>query len=212
MLYQVDYVDVNEPTNADLAFSLYPRVQTNPRMGNVAEPDTRHFFGRDVYTHVTYAEVEKKENTDKDFIERGTTDMAVGDSLMASNAIIILEEFDRNVDLAENELQEGDLAVAAKLSITDVLGKVDYAYPLMVIRGRQLLTKEALNEKLGLKFVFKNLNPETGKAEIQLFESKENKREFIVMKALVFPGINILWAGCIVMAIGIGMAVYRRLK
>ena len=212
VLYQVDYVDVNEPTNADLAFTLYPRVQTNPRMGNVAEPDTRHFFGRDVYTHVTYAEVEKKETSDEDFIERGTTDMAVGDSLMASNAIIILEEFDRNVDLAENELQEGDLAVAAKLSITDVLGKVDYAHPLMVIRGRQLLTKEALNEKLGLKFVFKNLNPETGKAEIQLFESKENKREFIVMKALVFPGINILWAGCIVMAIGIGMAVYRRLK
>jgi cytochrome c biogenesis factor len=32
------------------------------------------------------------------------------------------------------------------------------------------------------------------------------------MKAIIFPGINILWTGCILMAIGTAMAVYQRIR
>ena len=212
VLYQVDYMDVNDPSNAEKSFTLYPLVQTNPRMGNVAEPDTRHFFGRDVYTHVTYAEVEKKDTPEEGFISRGTEEVAIGDTILSSNAIIILEEFVRDIDPLENDVEEGDLAVAAKLAITDITNTKRFAYPVMLIRDRNILTREAVNEEMGLKFVFKKIDPETGKAEIEFFESKENKREFIVMKALVFPGINILWAGCIIMALGVSIAVYRRRK
>jgi cytochrome c-type biogenesis protein CcmF len=212
VLYQVDYMDVNDSGNLESGFSLYPRVQTNPRMGNVAEPDTRHFIGRDVYTHVTYAEIEKKEMPEEGFISRGSEEIAIGDTILSSNAIIILEDFVRDVDSIENELEEGDIAVAAKLAVIDITSTVRYAYPVMLIRDRNILTREAIVEEMGLKFIFKKINPETGKAEIEFFESKENKREFIVMKALVFPGINILWAGCIVMALGVAMAVYRRRK
>jgi len=34
----------------------------------------------------------------------------------------------------------------------------------------------------------------------------------IVLKALVFPWINILWAGCVIMIIGTVMAIRRRVK
>jgi cytochrome c-type biogenesis protein CcmF len=37
VFYQVDYLTKTDDTY-ELAFSLYPRVQTNPRMGNIAEP------------------------------------------------------------------------------------------------------------------------------------------------------------------------------
>ena len=36
--------------------------------------------------------------------------------------------------------------------------------------------------------------------------------EFLVMQAIVFPGINILWIGCILMAIGTFVAVWQRLR
>jgi cytochrome c biogenesis factor len=32
------------------------------------------------------------------------------------------------------------------------------------------------------------------------------------MKAIIFPMINILWAGCILMMIGTGLAVWHRAK
>jgi len=36
---------------------------------------------------------------------------------------------------------------------------------------------------------------------------KSNKKEFIIMKAIIFPGINILWTGCILMIIGSLLAI-----
>ena len=38
------------------------------------------------------------------------------------------------------------------------------------------------------------------------------EREFVIMQAIVFPGINILWIGCVLMAMGTFMAVRQRLK
>jgi cytochrome c-type biogenesis protein CcmF len=38
------------------------------------------------------------------------------------------------------------------------------------------------------------------------------EREFVVLQAIVFPGINILWIGCILMALGTFMAVRQRWK
>ena len=36
--------------------------------------------------------------------------------------------------------------------------------------------------------------------------------EFLVMQAIVFPGINLLWIGCVLLALGSGMAVWQRLR
>ncbi|MBL0046229.1 MAG: hypothetical protein IPP33_18100 [Flavobacteriales bacterium] len=38
------------------------------------------------------------------------------------------------------------------------------------------------------------------------------EREFVIMQAIVFPGINILWIGCVLMALGTGMAVWQRIR
>ena len=35
-------------------YSLFPRVQKNAAFGNVPEPDTKHYFDRDVFTHVKW--------------------------------------------------------------------------------------------------------------------------------------------------------------
>jgi cytochrome c-type biogenesis protein CcmF len=39
-----------------------------------------------------------------------------------------------------------------------------------------------------------------------------SEREFVIMQAILFPGINILWIGCILMAIGTFVAVWQRLR
>jgi hypothetical protein len=36
--------------------------------------------------------------------------------------------------------------------------------------------------------------------------------EFVVMQAIMFPGINILWIGCVLLALGTGMAVWQRIR
>src|SRR5690606_26998158 len=58
--YQVHYKKINTKTNeVEYEFDLYPNAQINPKMGLVANPDTRHYFSHDVFTYVSSVPKEK---------------------------------------------------------------------------------------------------------------------------------------------------------
>ena len=124
----------------------------------------------------------------------------------------MFEGFERTVDKAALGLQENDIAVGVKLNAVDVNSIRYTAMPVYALREAYAIPIEAQIEQLGLKFQVKRLIPEESKVEIELFERADNYREFIVLKALVFPWINILWAGCVIMVIGTVMAIWRRVK
>lgn len=213
VFYQVDYLTKFE-SGYNLEFSLYPRVQTNPRMGNIAEPDTKHFLHKDIYSFVTYAEVETEEAEEKpeDYKNTSTEQLAPGDTLFAGQAILIFNGFDREVDREKYNLEAADIAVAANITAIDISGNKTPLSPLYIIRDRMAIPIPAEMKELGLRLVVNKVIPEEGKVEIGLYEKPEAYREFIVMQAMIFPWINILWAGCLVMIIGTIMAMRRRLK
>ena len=43
-------------------------------------------------------------------------------------------------------------------------------------------------------------------------EKLSNNKDFIVMEAYVFPFINILWLGCLIMAVGIIISISERIR
>jgi cytochrome c-type biogenesis protein CcmF len=45
-----------------------------------------------------------------------------------------------------------------------------------------------------------------------VFEVADANSGFMILKAIEFPFINILWAGCIVMVIGTVIAIIHRIK
>jgi cytochrome c biogenesis factor len=51
--YQVDFLK-REKGKFKKEFTLYPSVNQNPRMGDVYNPDTRHFLTRDYYTYISF--------------------------------------------------------------------------------------------------------------------------------------------------------------
>jgi cytochrome c-type biogenesis protein CcmF len=210
--YNVDYLKQDREGNYTKEFSLAPLVQTNPRMGPVAEPGTMHFLTRDVFTYVTYAEIEEKEDENDEYKAANENLVAPGDTLFASNSIITLDEVTRNLDAEKYQLQEGDLAVKAKLTITDINKNIYTAEPFFILRGNYIIPVEAENEELGLKFLFDRIETETGKLKISISEKRSNSKDFIIMRAIIFPYINILWMGCIIMIIGTVIAIFRRLS
>ena len=184
-------------------------------MGNVAEPDTRHFASFDVYTHVTYADLSTSnpmngaEKDEYDAPKTGT--LSRGDSIYASNAVIIFDSLTTKVDKTLYHLEENDIVVQAHLTVMDL--KTSYqAKPLYIIHDNMVRPYEEKVDALGLKLMFVKLNPQNGKVDIAVQEKKSNKRDFIVMQALVFPYINILWLGAIIMAIGSLLSIVERLR
>jgi cytochrome c-type biogenesis protein CcmF len=49
VLYQVEYYTKSDAGKYTKKFDLFPRIQINERMGNAAEPDTKHYLDKDIY-------------------------------------------------------------------------------------------------------------------------------------------------------------------
>ncbi len=213
--FDVDYFTKNNDGTLKKEFSLSPLVQTNPRMGNIAEPDTRHYLTFDVYTHVTYADLEslqakKKESLDE-YDKAKNFPMKTGDTIFSSNAIIILDSLSTKFNKTNYHFSKDDIAVMAYLRVLDITKKYT-ATPIFVIHNNNIQPLSSKVDPLGLQFSFWKIDPQNGKIEISLQEKKENTRDFIVMQAMIFPYINVLWIGCIIMIIGTVLAIMERLR
>jgi len=215
VFYDVEYMKRDANNVYTNAFTLSPRVQVNPKMGNVAEPDTRHFLTKDIYTHVTYADLEAanaKPTSTEGYKEPHNNTVAIGDTFFTSNSIVVFEKLITQLDKEKYGIPKADIVVGASLKIFDVYGKIREAMPVYYITDSVPNSIETTVDELGLKFAFWQINPETGKIDVSVSEKISDKKDFIVMQAIIFPYINILWMGCIIMIIGTIMAIRKRLQ
>jgi cytochrome c-type biogenesis protein CcmF len=79
------------------------------------------------------------------------------------------------------------------------------------VQNNQAVSYDAMVEEAKMKFSFKGVDPAKGTISIETSE-KDNSGEFIIMKAIVFPWINLVWAGTIIMIIGFMIAIVRRIQ
>ncbi|MCK6649821.1 MAG: cytochrome c biogenesis protein CcsA [Bacteroidia bacterium] len=214
--FDVDYFTKDAQGQFQKEFSLAPLIQMNPRMGNSSEPDTRHYATFDLYSYVTYVDLEtvneKKAATTDEYVPAKNYEIKQGDTIFSSNAIIIFDSLSTNLSKENMQLSEEDIAVKAHLRALDVKGQTYSATPVYLIKNNSIEPIASKVDELGLQFMFWKINPETGKIEISLQEKKSNIKDFIVMQAIIFPYINILWIGCIVMVIGTLLSIWERIK
>lgn len=212
--FSVDYLKLNAQNKPEYDFTLVPHVQDNPRMGKAPEPDTKHYLGRDIYTHVTYADlnVDTSRTTKDKFGTAKNYVGHVGDTIFSSNAIIIIDSLRTNLTKAQYEKNDSLLEVTAVLRCVDVRSNEYIAHPKFIIKSNVVIPQEDVVEKLGVKLVFWKINPDDGTIEITMSEKLSNTKDFIVMKAFVFPYINLLWLGCVIMAIGTLIAIIERVR
>ncbi len=215
VLFNIQYMKKDEKAHRYLpCFTLRPLVQINEQMGNVAEPSTHHFLTEDIYTHITYADLSdiSNDSTGGGFGAAKTQMIKVGDTVFSSNSIIRLTALDTHIDKVTSHLKANDIAAGAVLKVTDVNGKVYTCEPIYVISNNMVKSIDAEVPELGLKFSFTGINPDTHKLEISFAESKKGGRDFVVMEAMVFPFINILWIGCMIMVLGTILAIIQRIQ
>lgn len=208
--YDVDYLTQDN----DVAFTLRPFLQLNERMGNVAEPSTKHYWDRDVFTYLRYAEIEDRKEDEK-YNEPESHSIDVGDTIYASNAIIIFDAI-RPINDENKKSQFGlnaeDLLVAADIRVYDFDTEIHSVTPYFAAKGLDPISIPAEIEKIGLKISLDKIDPVAEKIDFSVYEAKNKTKEFIIMAAIIFPYINVLWAGIVIMVIGTCVAVYSRIR
>ncbi len=199
--YEVEY---REPSGR--VFSLYPRVQVNPRMGNAASPSIRKEWGRDVYTHITDAPM---PNQERDWSKTENASLALKDTFFLNDQVAILDHIERINAVDGVTLGEGDAAVQAVIRVLDKGGASVELRPTYVIKDRMVGRPAVVNDELGIRAQFTEIDPQTGRFG---FAFNTTQRDYIVMKAVEKPLINVLWIGTFVLTIGFGMATVRRFR
>ncbi len=197
--YRVEYRDPKGRT-----FELFPRAQVNPKMGLIASPDIRHQWGRDLYTHVSSIPDPEQE---KEWSDTQEFKVQKKDTFFLNDYVAILEEVS---PLPPEELaqftSDGGLGIKAQLK---VFGR-DRFYsmePKFLIRDNMVAPVPDVSDELGLKITLMHVDPES---EEFTFGVNTTQKDYIIMKALEKPMINLLWMGTIVLMMGFGLAIFRR--
>ncbi len=124
------------------------------------------------------------------------------------------------------ERQEKDIAVAAKLELSNSNLNLNYnAAPIYLIRdSKPLVIKEYFKEP-GLHVQLASINPKSEEFTFRVALDRRNKTniplllaedvprsDWILLEAVVFPGINLFWFGSIFMMIGFALSLSARFK
>jgi cytochrome c-type biogenesis protein CcmF len=205
-LYEVHYIRRNKDGSIAEQFSLFPNAQINPKMGMVANPDTKHYLTKDIFTHVSSV----PDNTK---LKDKTTEYqaGVGDTFYTRKNYIIFRSMNPRPTIPDGYDMKGKVAVAAKLDINSLDGKSIQAEPIYVInlQDNSVSTAAYENEQLAMSINIGKINPETKKFTFVVTE-KDLASDFVIMKAIIFPYIKLVWLGGIITFLGVFLSLYRR--
>jgi cytochrome c-type biogenesis protein CcmF len=106
------------------------------------------------------------------------------------------------------QLQEQDVAVKARIRVKGEKGEY-LAQPTFLIRDRMVgRIPDDVND-LGLRLTLMNIHPESGEFTIGI---NTRQKDWVVIKAVEKPFINVLWIGTLLLMVGFSIAMIRRFR
>ena len=183
---------------------LYPRIQDNPTMGIAASPDIKRDITKDLYAHVVdLNDPEKAEWTEVEEIK-----VNARQEFFANDYVAALEKVERVFNIGSVQLDSADIAVKAFIRV-----KGEYeeyiAEPIFLIRNRMVGRIPDEIGDLGVRLTLLNIHPESNQFSIGI---STRQKDYVILKAMEKPLINVLWLGTLMLLTGFGMAMVRRFR
>ncbi len=192
-------------------FTLYPDAFMNAKgqEGTITpNPASKHYLTKDIFTYVTGL-------PDKQQIKEAAKfkpyKLKEGDSVFFSQGFMVMRGLEQQPKKSGYTPQAGDIAVSAKLDVFTKDARHFEVNPVFYLRGNQVGQVEDSVAELSLNVQFSKIIPEEKQIELMIKEV-DNSDDYIVLRALVFPYINVLWIGILVMIVGFVMSMYYRIK
>jgi cytochrome c-type biogenesis protein CcmF len=201
------YYEIELRKNGKVEASLFPRVQINPAMGGfVASPDIKRNISRDLYTHVSLPMNREEE---PEWSETEEIRTRLNQQFFVNDYVAVLEEVNRIYEIEGFKLSDEDVAVQAKIKVS---GERDsyYADPIFLIKDKAQVGRisSEIND-LGVRITLLNIHPDTNEFSLGL---NTRQKDWVIIKAMEKPLINVLWLGTGVLMVGFSMAMVRRFR
>ena len=188
-------------------FTLWPDVYLMKDNNMSSNPDTKSYLNKDIFTYISFAVNDEKSNDTTHFKIK---EMAEGDTAFYSNGFMILNKVVKNPENERYHYKPTDAALMADITLFSKDSMHYRAMPLVMIDsfGLNHIDDTIYAQNLYLRF--------EGVADLKKIKLgiKESDKiiDFVTLKAFIFPYINLVWLGLVIMAIGIILSAARRAK
>jgi cytochrome c-type biogenesis protein CcmF len=189
------YYEMTLTDNDGKVTTLYPRVQDNPTMGLAPSPDI-------------YAHVDKRSTRENiEWSKPEELKVTPNHEFFANDYVATLESMRRVYSVEGIQLDSTYLAVAATIRVKGE--KQDYIVePAYIIdKDRLVLRPPSEIRDLGLQFTLTHIDPQANQVTLAI---ETRQKDWIVIRALEKPFINVLWLGTFVVMVGFVIAIKRR--
>lgn len=190
------------------SFILFPDAFVNFR-GNgqlMANPDSKHYLHKDVFTYITSLPNPDKNKDTASFIPHV---MKPGDTAFYSHGYYVLEGLSRNVTRKNIEANATDSVFAVNITVVSKDSSKYSAEPVLILSGNQVRTVADTVLAQNLVFAFTGADKEGLKIGVK---ESDAVLQYVTLKAYVFPAINVLWLGIIIMTFGSLLAMYNHIQ
>jgi cytochrome c-type biogenesis protein CcmF len=186
-------------------FLLKPDVYMMKDNSMTSNPDTKSYLLKDVFTYVSYA-VNKADI--EDTISFREVIMAIGDTAFYSNGYFVLNNVEKDRSKMKTHINDDQIALMADIRITSKDSLHFNAKPIILVDNIGPINVDDTIYPQNLYVRFAGV-ADKQKIKIGIKES-DKFIEYITIKAYVFPYINLVWLGLVIMAIGILLSMLQR--
>jgi cytochrome c-type biogenesis protein CcmF len=186
-------------------FILKPDVYLMKDNNMSSNPDIRSFIDRDVFTYISFAMNEKSGDDTSTF---RIMELAEGDTGFYSNGMAILTKVHRNPSFGKFHFTEKDAVLAADVLFISKDSMRYHAYPYLQVDSMGVIQTDDTLYAQNLFVRFAGVT-EDRKIKIGIRESA-SIIDFIAVKAFIFPYVNLVWLGLIIMAAGVLISLVHR--
>jgi cytochrome c-type biogenesis protein CcmF len=192
-------------------FMLTPDVYVGKEELKSSNPGTKRYLTKDIYTYISSINPESNHEDTGKFVIK---ELAEGDTAYYSKGYMILNKVVKNPNNEKYHFTDKDAALMADITVVNKDSMRYKASPLIQVQEAggntiAIQTDDTLYaQNLYLKFAGVT---ENRKIKLGIKES-DRIIDFITLKAYLFPYINLVWLGLVIMAIGLAMSMIQRAK
>lgn len=205
--YNLEFERKDGDKNVKEKFTLQPDVYLMKDNNFSSNPDTRSYLTKDVFTYLSYA---LNNEAVEDTAQFRVVEMHEGDTSFYTGGYIILNQVVKNPSNARYQYKPTDVALMADITVVGKDSVKRSAMPLIEVDSLGVInyddTLYAQNLYLRFAGVGENHHIKVG------IKESDQPIDFVTVKAYIFPLVNMVWLGLIIMAIGLVMSMLQRGK
>ena len=194
-------------TPGKLLFTLEPSVLQSKK-GNSREPSIDHRLSQDLYTYIKYVALEDPKIDENGFLEAVSGDVELGKSIRLTETVDMTIDSISDVNDMPSSISKDIQVKRAFVHLKENTTEENLIIA-MISKNGQAQAFPAESKVFGMKI---GLEENDGKIKLTVQQHSSKKKDLLIISAEIFPAINLLWLGCIIMVIGTTIAIFNRIK